>query len=45
MIRVFWRIYEAVVNTVAVILFSGMVGVTATGVFFRYVLNAALPLG
>jgi TRAP-type C4-dicarboxylate transport system permease small subunit len=38
-----WRAYEAIVNTVAVTLFAAMVGVTAAGVFFRYVLNAALP--
>ena len=44
MIRGFWRIYEAVVNTAAVILFSGMVGVTAGGVFFLdNAPNAALP--
>jgi TRAP-type transport system small permease protein len=39
----FWRAYEAIVNGVAVTLFSAMVTVTAVGVFFRYVLNAALP--
>jgi TRAP-type transport system small permease protein len=39
----YWRAYEAIVNTVAVTLFAGMVGVTAAGVFFRYVLNTALP--
>lgn len=39
----FWRMYEGTVNAVAVTLFSTMVGVTAVGVFFRYVLNAALP--
>jgi TRAP-type C4-dicarboxylate transport system permease small subunit len=39
----FWRIYEALVNTAAVVLFSAMVVVTAAGVFFRYVLNDALP--
>jgi len=39
----FWHAYEAVVNAVAVSLFGGMVAVTAAGVFFRYVLNAALP--
>ena len=38
-----WRIYEVMVNSAAVILFSAMVGVTAIGVFCRYVLNAALP--
>jgi TRAP-type transport system small permease protein len=39
----FWRAYEFVVNGTAVTLFSAMVIVTAVGVFFRYVLNAALP--
>ena len=39
----FWRAYEATVNAVAVALFGGMVAVTAVGVFFRYVLDAALP--
>jgi TRAP-type C4-dicarboxylate transport system permease small subunit len=39
----FWRSYEATVNAVAVVLFAAMVVVTAAGVFFRYVLNAALP--
>lgn len=39
----FWRGYEASVNAVAVTLFGGMVLVTAAGVFFRYVLDAALP--
>jgi len=39
----FWRLYEGIVNTVAVTLFSTMVVVTAAGVFFRYVLNDALP--
>jgi TRAP-type transport system small permease protein len=39
----FWRAYEFVVNGAAVTLFSAMVIVTAVGVFFRYVLNAALP--
>jgi TRAP-type transport system small permease protein len=39
----FWRLYEGIVNTVAVTLFSIMVVVTAAGVFFRYVLNDALP--
>jgi TRAP-type C4-dicarboxylate transport system permease small subunit len=39
----FWRVYEGVVNGVAVTLFSAMVAVTAIGVFFRYVLNSALP--
>jgi TRAP-type transport system small permease protein len=39
----FWRAYEAIVNGFAVTLFGAMVAVTAVGVFFRYVLNAALP--
>jgi TRAP-type C4-dicarboxylate transport system permease small subunit len=39
----FWRVYEGAINGVAVTLFSAMVGVTAIGVFFRYVLNSALP--
>ena len=39
----FWRSYEAAINAVAVVLFAAMVVVTAAGVFFRYVLNAALP--
>ena len=39
----FWRAYEGTVNTAAVILFSAMVTVTTLGVFFRYVLNDALP--
>jgi TRAP-type transport system small permease protein len=39
----FWRVYEFAVNGAAVTLFSAMVIVTAVGVFFRYVLNAALP--
>jgi TRAP-type transport system small permease protein len=38
-----WRAYEAAVNLAAVTLFAAMVAVTAAGVFFRYVLNAALP--
>ena len=38
-----WRIYEGAVNWTAVILFSSMVVVTTLGVFFRYVLNDALP--
>ena len=38
-----WRAYEAVVNCVAIGLFSAMVAVTTLGVFFRYVLNNALP--
>jgi TRAP-type transport system small permease protein len=37
------RAYEISVNAVAVTLFAAMVAVTAAGVFFRYVLNAALP--
>lgn len=39
----FWHAYETIVNSVAVTLFGGMVAVTATGVFFRYVLDTALP--
>ena len=42
MSRSFWRVYETLVNTIAVVLFSAMVVVTALGVFFRYVLNAPL---
>jgi TRAP-type C4-dicarboxylate transport system permease small subunit len=38
-----WRAYEASVNAAAVALFSVMVTVTALGVFFRYVLDDALP--
>ncbi|MCC6195885.1 MAG: TRAP transporter small permease [Burkholderiales bacterium] len=38
-----WRAYEVAVDVVAVALFSFMVAVTAMGVFFRYVLNDALP--
>ncbi len=38
-----WPVYEGVVNTTAVALFSAMVIVTTLGVFFRYVLNNALP--
>ena len=38
-----WRTFEGIVNAVAVTLFTAMVAVTAIGVFFRYVLNAALP--
>ena len=38
-----WRVYERVVNWTAVALFGGMVVVTTLGVFFRYVLNNALP--
>ncbi len=38
-----WQVYEGVVNTTAVALFSAMVIVTTMGVFFRYVLNNALP--
>jgi TRAP-type C4-dicarboxylate transport system permease small subunit len=39
----FWRAYEASVNAGAVALFSVMVAITAIGVFFRYVLDDALP--
>ncbi len=39
----FWHAYEASVNAAAVALFSIMVAVTAMGVFFRYVLDDALP--
>lgn len=39
----FWCVYESGVNAAAVVLFSTMVAVTAMGVFFRYVLNDALP--
>ena len=38
-----WRIYEKLVNGTAVALFSAMVVVTTLGVFFRYVMNDALP--
>jgi len=38
-----WRFFEGAVNGAAVTLFSAMVAVTAIGVFFRYVLNSALP--
>ncbi len=38
-----WRVYESVVNSVAVALFTAMIVVTTLGVFFRYVLNNALP--
>jgi TRAP-type C4-dicarboxylate transport system permease small subunit len=38
-----WRVYETAVNTIAVMLFTGMVIVTALGVFFRYVLSSPLP--
>jgi TRAP-type transport system small permease protein len=38
-----WAIYEGIVNTAAVALFTAMVVVTTLGVFFRYVLNNALP--
>ena len=38
-----WPIYEGIVNSVAVALFSAMVVVTTMGVFYRYVLNNALP--
>jgi TRAP-type C4-dicarboxylate transport system permease small subunit len=41
--RTFWRVYEGAVNSVAVTLFGTMVVVTTLGVFFRYVLNNALP--
>ena len=37
------RAYEGIVNTAAVALFSAMVVVTTMGVFYRYVLNNALP--
>lgn len=39
----FWRVYETLTNSVAVVFFTAMVVVTALGVFFRYVLNAPLP--
>lgn len=39
----FWRAFEGTVNATAVGLFSAMVVVTTLGVFFRYVLNNALP--
>jgi TRAP-type transport system small permease protein len=38
-----WRVYETLVNTTAVALFSAMVVITTLGVFYRYVLNDALP--
>ncbi len=38
-----WWFYEGITNSTAVILFSAMVAVTTLGVFFRYVLNSALP--
>ncbi len=38
-----WPIYEKLINGAAVALFSAMVAVTTLGVFFRYVLNDALP--
>ena len=41
--RYVWPIYEGIVNGAAVALFSAMVVVTTLGVFFRYVLNSALP--
>ena len=41
--HVFWRTYEGIVNGAAVALFSAMVAVTTIGVFFRYVLNSAIP--
>ncbi len=43
MVQRVWRVYEAAVNSVAVALFAAMVVVTTLGVFFRYVLNNALP--
>ncbi|HSR12543.1 MAG TPA: TRAP transporter small permease [Thermodesulfobacteriota bacterium] len=39
----FWPIYEYLINGAAVALFGAMVAVTTLGVFFRYVLNDALP--
>ncbi|MHB1006115.1 MAG: TRAP transporter small permease [Chloroflexota bacterium] len=42
MSKIFWRVYEGTVNTVAVLFFTAMVVVTALGVFYRYVLNAPL---
>jgi TRAP-type C4-dicarboxylate transport system permease small subunit len=41
--RYVWSIYEGIVNGAAIGLFSAMVVVTTMGVFFRYVLNDALP--
>ena len=38
-----WRAYEGMVNGAAVAFFSAMVVVTTMGVFYRYVLNNALP--
>ena len=38
-----WLIYEGIINSATVGLFSAMVVVTTLGVFFRYVLNNALP--
>lgn len=38
-----WPIYEGIINSAAVALFSAMVVVTTMGVFYRYVLNNALP--
>ena len=38
-----WPIYEGIINAAAVALFSAMVVVTTMGVFYRYVLNNALP--
>jgi TRAP-type C4-dicarboxylate transport system permease small subunit len=38
-----WPIYERLVNWTAVALFTAMIVVTTLGVFFRYVLNNALP--
>ena len=40
--RSFWRIYESLTNSVAVLLFAAMIVVTSLGVFFRYVLNSPL---
>ena len=39
----FWHVYERGVNGAAITLFAAMVAVTTIGVFFRYVLNSALP--
>ena len=38
-----WAIYEKLINGAAVALFGSMVAVTTLGVFFRYVMNDALP--
>jgi TRAP-type C4-dicarboxylate transport system permease small subunit len=43
MVSSLWRVYETAVNAAAVLLFTGMVAVTALGVFYRYVLSAPLP--